>query len=311
MSKSKMHRSPRYPSMGLPAAIEKLSLFFEKEGRHQVQKEVAAKSLGYNSLNGSSLTTIAALCQYGLLDQIKGMISISDDGWTILEAPKNSNERSEAITRSAENPTIFYKLKEKYGNSLPSDEAITWELKNWGFTGDGAKKVIKVFRETTTFETSECSHSRVDDEDCVQSEVQESQPEETIEIGDLVNWESQGMLQFAEPKAITGFSECNEWVFVEGNKSGLPINDIILVKKAQKVETPVIQQNPAPKVPAIPAPPVNPQFQQSGPSLSMDIFGDNHIEIRLKKKVSSEEWEIIKKLFDFSENTFLESKDMK
>ena len=55
-------------------------------------------------------------------------------------------------------------------------------------------------------------------------------------------------------------------------------------------------------------PPINPSFKPPatiGPSLSMDIFGDNHIEIRLKREVTPDEWEKIKQLFEFSENTFV------
>jgi len=32
-----------------------------------------------------------------------------------------------------------------------------------------------------------------------------------LEVGSYVQWESQGVLQFAEPKKIKGFSEDGEW----------------------------------------------------------------------------------------------------
>lgn len=250
-SKTK-HRSPMYPSISLPSAIEKLSSFYKKEGKNEVPKEAAVKSMGYKSLNGRSLTVISTLCQYGLLEQNKGTIRISDDGWAILEAPKDSSERKNAIMRCSNYPTVFLKLKDKYKKGLPSDDAMGWELKIMGFSSESAKVLISVFRDTISFEKSEnvIYNDRVDNG----GEAHESNSDKKIEIGDLVNWESQEILQFREPKRVAGFSDCNEWVFVEGSKTGMPIQEIKLIeRKVKNMEIPATTNT------AIP--PKNPFFQ--------------------------------------------------
>jgi hypothetical protein len=47
-----------------------------------------------------------------------------------------------------------------------------------------------------------------------------------IRIGDYVQWEPQGVLQFSEPKRVIALSECRLWVFVEGSNCGLPIQEV-------------------------------------------------------------------------------------
>jgi len=127
---------------------------------------------------------------------------------------------------------------------------------------------------------------------------------ETIEVGDLVNWESQGALQFPEPKEVRGFSDDNKWAFVEGSETGLPTEELTLVQKVgDKME---IKQPVGSEAATGATPPKSPFLQPKGPYLSMDILNDNHIEIKLKSKVNSEEWKIIEELFKFSKNTFVE-----
>jgi hypothetical protein len=152
MSESKKkERSPRYPSVSLKEAIEKVSELYNREGRNFVAREIAVKSWGYKSLHGAALGLIAAIGQYGLLEQNKGQVQISEDGWTIIEAPRNSAEYKEAVKRCAMAPTIFQELSEEYGDTLPSDDNLKWNLQKRKFTVDASSTVIQVYRETMAF----------------------------------------------------------------------------------------------------------------------------------------------------------------
>lgn len=44
--------------------------------------------------------------------------------------------------------------------------------------------------------------------------------------GDLVQWTSQGVDQFPEPKRVTRFSATDGYVWVEGSDSGLPVHEV-------------------------------------------------------------------------------------
>ncbi len=144
-------RSPRYPSISLVEAIEKIKLLYAKEKRTHVPRKIAVTAWGYNSLHGRSLTVIASISQYGLLKREEGNIGISDDAFKILEAPRDSKERKEALERCARTPKIFGELLQKYPGDMPSDDTLMWDLKQQGFTDQGATSVIECLRETILF----------------------------------------------------------------------------------------------------------------------------------------------------------------
>ena len=52
-------RSPNYPYIGLPAAIERVRKIYDKEHRNRMSRDVVAKHLGFGSLNGVSLSVIS------------------------------------------------------------------------------------------------------------------------------------------------------------------------------------------------------------------------------------------------------------
>ena len=82
-----------------------------------------------------------------------------------------------------------------------------------------------------------------------------------VKIGDFVQWESQGMLQFREPKRVKGFSDDGQVVFVDGSPTGVPLAEV-------SVEEPPV--NP-PKPPIVPA---RREVVRSGGSATMkqDVF---------------------------------------
>lgn len=144
-------RSPRYPCISLREAVKNAKALYTTNGKAFVAKEVAVKVWGYNRLHGRSLTVLAAMAQYGLISYQKGNVGISEDAFTIMEAPRNSPERKTALERCAKLPTIFDELYQRYGDNLPSDDALSWTLKQRGFTNNGAKLTIGCLRDTNMF----------------------------------------------------------------------------------------------------------------------------------------------------------------
>lgn len=144
-------RSPRYPCISLREAVKNARVLYEKEGRAFVAKVMAVRVWGYNKLHGRSLTVLGAMAQYGLTRYQGGNVAITDDAFTIIEAPRNSLERRVALERCAKLPTIFDELYQSYPENLPSDESLKWTLKQRGFTEDGAQTTIGCLRDTNMF----------------------------------------------------------------------------------------------------------------------------------------------------------------
>jgi len=148
-------RSPRYPCISLREAVKNARALSEKEGRAFVAKEVAVNVWGYNKLHGRSLTILASMAQYGLINYQTGNVGISEDAFTIINAPRNSPERKAALEKCSKLPAIFDELYQNYPDNLPSDESLKWTLKQRGFTEEGAQITINCLRDTNMFITEE------------------------------------------------------------------------------------------------------------------------------------------------------------
>jgi hypothetical protein len=138
-------RSPNFPSMSLPDAIDAIRLVYQREGRGKMPRLSAVKPLGYTSINGRSLSVLGALRAYGLLDGRGDDVRVSDDAITILNAPEDSQERREALVRAFEAPSSFALLRSK-GDASP--DTLRWHLIKSNFRDDAADKLIKVYLES-------------------------------------------------------------------------------------------------------------------------------------------------------------------
>ncbi|MGC1511407.1 MAG: hypothetical protein WA797_00620 [Acidimicrobiales bacterium] len=231
-------RSPNYPVISLPAAIEKARLVFNKEHTHKADQEVIAKAMGYSSLNGASMSVVSALRKYGLLEEADGGLRISKEAVVILVDPKDSKDRATAIKRAAFSPALFEELQKEYGATLPSDENISALLIKRGFSPTTVSAPIKAYRETITL---------VDEIEKIYpaEKLKDVPPPESklvtngeanadkVDIGDLIQWEIDGIFQLETPRRVRAIQqhEGADWVFVEGSEAGIPMNQTVLEQK--------------------------------------------------------------------------------
>ncbi|THD11845.1 hypothetical protein [Metallibacterium scheffleri] len=141
-------RSPNYPSLSLPSAIDAARKIYDKEHTHKADPEVMAKALGYSGMNGASATALSALKKYGLLLDEGKQLKISADALTILVDPKDSVERAKLIVKAAFSPQLFSDLNEQYGETVPSDENMRAYLLKRAFSPSTVDAPIRTYRET-------------------------------------------------------------------------------------------------------------------------------------------------------------------
>ncbi len=140
-------RSPNYPNIGLPQAIQSTQALWDREGRTPVDSETAVRAWGYSSLSGPARSRIAALRQYGLLEETEDGIRVSGLGLEIIQHPEGSEERRAAIAGAALAPDLFRELSKTHLRA--SDDALkAYLVTKRQFTDDGAKQFIRAFRET-------------------------------------------------------------------------------------------------------------------------------------------------------------------
>jgi hypothetical protein len=241
-TKKKKHRSPAYPAINLAQAIKRAEEFYKHEGRNPASFNAAAAHWTYKPTSSGALLAAAALKSFGLMDEVESAtgrtLQLSALGLKIVADKRPASpEREAAIKEAALKPKIHAAIWRKWNGTLPSDPELAYRLENeWKFNTNSIQTVIRELRDTISFAKLVASDNiSVGDED-----TQEDEP--PIKVGDFIQWESQGMIQFVEPKRVTGFSEDGEYLFVEGSLTGIPVTE------ASVEEAPAS----APKLPAVP-----------------------------------------------------------
>jgi hypothetical protein len=155
--KRKRGRSPSYPGIDLKEALDRTQQLHTAEGRHPAPVETVLVHWGYKSNSGPGLVTLAALKKFGLItDEGSGKgrkVQLTEDAIRILlDKRPGSSERREILQRAALKPAIHRELWDKYGNSLPSDANLRFELTaERGFTTAGADEFIPQYKQTLAF----------------------------------------------------------------------------------------------------------------------------------------------------------------
>lgn len=148
-------RSPNYPPIGFPSALELAKKIYDKEGRADVSPDIAIKHMGYSSMNGRAKRMISALKTYGLFAEQGGQLKISEQGRTVMVFPDGSPERQAALRELVMRPPIFQTLLAKFGDHLPSDDNFKAKLiTEFEFMDDAADVCLRAFKESLQFNKS-------------------------------------------------------------------------------------------------------------------------------------------------------------
>jgi hypothetical protein len=150
-------RSPNYPYLSLPGAIERAEAVYAKVGRHTTGKEVLSDAWGLAATSGTFRLVLAALRAYGLLDNVSGreepLVKLSERALDILAdyAPGDPRQRG-AIRDAALAPRLHAELWGQYGAELPDNSEIRRFLVRAKNFNDGtADKFIGQYKATLEF----------------------------------------------------------------------------------------------------------------------------------------------------------------
>lgn len=144
-------RSPSYPSTPLEQAIDYTRTLHAIERTNPVDRDVAAKALGYSGLSGRSATVLSNLIQFGLLEKAgKNEVRVTDRAVEILH-PDSKQSKADAILDAANEPELFQKVSERFTDGRPSENALESFLVKLGFTNTAIPSAIRAYRETFEF----------------------------------------------------------------------------------------------------------------------------------------------------------------
>lgn len=141
-------RSPSFPFVALPEALQRARKLFEKEHRNLFRPVVAAAHWGYSARSSAAAQTIAALRAYGLLEDVRGELRLTDQAQHILVREPGSRERTDLLQKAALSPPVFSKLWERYGTDPPSQSWLVLDLK---VNERSVEELLRSYRETLRY----------------------------------------------------------------------------------------------------------------------------------------------------------------
>ena len=230
-------RSPAHPIIPLEDALDRLSELFVHFKRTPARPDKVGAAWSITSK--ARVNRIAAALRYfGLLDyQGNGdnrRMVISDEGRKYLRTQQAENKR-ELEKVAALRPKEISKCWDEWGENRPKDAACLDSLMDEkGFSEKGARKFLKVYDETISFAglTSSDKLHPTDEDGNEDGTTSDGPPE--IEFGDLIQAEISGVRQFEKPKRVRAIQEHEgyHWVFVDGEQTGVLMEQAELVEKA-------------------------------------------------------------------------------
>lgn len=148
-------RSPNFPALTLEEAMKVAGTLYSKVRKTTVDRDAAAKELGYTGLTGRSLKVLGALNQYGLIDNTaKGQCRVTELAETALHGFPEA-EKIGAIQRAARSPALFGAIYDEFGEGIESEHAIRSFLLKRGFTDSGVESALQSFLATQRYATLE------------------------------------------------------------------------------------------------------------------------------------------------------------
>lgn len=231
-------QSPGYPNASLPKAIQSVRMIFDADRRNPIDREVAAKHIGYGGSSGASDKALATLAHYGLTEKVgKGEIRVSQLALDIVH-PDKPEDRKRALVQAAFSPQVFKDLRERFGGGVVSEGALESYLKRENFLDRAIGPVTKSYLETCRFLEQEKAFENAGDvpEDAVVAAPSKRASEDAefggARLGDLIQWESQGVLQLESPARVRLVSDDGLWVCVEDSETGIPMSEVVVQERA-------------------------------------------------------------------------------
>lgn len=278
-------RSPRAPAISLEQAVEKLLIFYKHDRGQSASAASLAEHWGLSPSSSTLVQNVASLKQYGLVAQLDGLdkaLKPTPRGLQIAMLDENDPLRTAAIKEAALNPPVFRDLWKAWGSRTPSDRtAAHYLVSTMGFNAPTAAEVIRNYKATISFANIE-SDDKIGVSDSDKKPVHVSPPI----VGDLVQWVKNGLPQFDRPMRVLAVD--NGFGFVEDQQEGIPVDQL------------TVEMPPPLPPPGTGRPPANPYYKppaEDGPVYAMPLPRDNRIEIRLRTKLTPDEFKKFLKAF--------------
>jgi len=232
--------------MSLPKSIDAVKKIFDADRRNPVDREVAAKHLGYSGKSGASDKVLAALAHFGLTEKVgKGEVRVSQLAMDIMHPdPTTLNSKERALLEAGMKPHLYKELRAQFPDQV-SEGSLESYLLRIGFVDAALSPAKNAYLETLRFlEQSKVFESGGNDgETGPDSDLQANNAGDEVQTELVIDRTSPG--QDAIPAKPLESGE-TEWmrnplgrgkavrVLVTGQMGGKEIGKLIKLLEAQK-----------------------------------------------------------------------------
>lgn len=244
-------RGTSYPFVSLKEAVERARVFFDHEGKNAAPVGAAIEHWGYGAKSSGGRQTVAAMLSYGLMrDEGSGeqrRVALTKMALDILLAEPDSESRRTAIRAAGRAPKLYREILSNYPEGLPSDTTLRhFLIAQVDVSPSAVPLVIKNFRDTAAF-AELYSSAIITPKPAAADEAKKVE----AKVGDLIQWESNGVLQFEKPRRVRAVQqhEGADWVFVEGSATGIPMLEVTVEGRSEggkaAPQAPILPEEPA------------------------------------------------------------------
>lgn len=150
----KKERSPSFPFISLRKAVERARAMHDRYKRESARVIVVGSVWGLGAKSSGMQQTVAALKQYGLLDDSgskeERKVTLTPLALRIL-IDTRPGQREDGLREAAMKPRLFNEYQ-RWAAHRPPDDHVMSELRfDRGFTEEAAKTFIRVFFDTMEF----------------------------------------------------------------------------------------------------------------------------------------------------------------
>ncbi len=243
-------RSPNYPSVGLPDAIQRATRLYEGVGTAGASPDSAAKLIGYSKNHGTARMTLSALKKFGLVEERSGRVVPAKLTVDLANFPPTHPRHAAALRTAALSPTIYRDVYTRYRphGVLPPDDVLGPELvADSGFLPDKVEGFLGDFRGSLVHAGLLRGNALTDADGAGSQDAHAAGPDLAAfdadapavpKTGDVVRWLDGGDADGEEidPEeadehegVVQGLSEDGAWAFVDGYGDGVPVADLTVV----------------------------------------------------------------------------------
>ena len=145
-------QSPPHPTFSLPKSLVLARKIYDADRRNALDREVAAKHMGYSGKSGASDKALASLAHYGLTEKVgKGEIRVSQLAMDIFHPdPTDPQSEQRAILKAGMKPSLYKELRSQFPDQV-SQGALESYLVRMGFNDAALSPAMNAYFETIRY----------------------------------------------------------------------------------------------------------------------------------------------------------------